>query len=74
MKLEQMEQLAVKEAEETRGLALRELEHGDDPIVLAQLLGSMGELYSEAGKAIALRVRADTAKQRKVRARKAGTP
>lgn len=69
MKLEQMEQLAVKEAEETRALALRELEHGDDPIVLAQLLGSMGELYLEAGKAIALRVRADTVRQRKVRAK-----
>lgn len=67
MTLTQTEQTVVKEAEETRGLALRELEHGDDPIVLAQLLGSMGELYSEAGKAIALRVRADTAKQRKVR-------
>ena len=57
MKLEQMEQMAVMEAEESRTLALRELEHGEDPILLAQLLGSMGELYSEAGKAIALRVR-----------------
>ena len=57
MRLSNMEQMVVREAEEARTRALRGLEHGADPILLAQDFGAAGELYAEAGKLIATRAR-----------------
>ena len=57
MKLSEIEQLVVKEAEEARVRALSYLEHGSSGILLAQDLGAAGELYSEAAKMIATRAR-----------------
>ncbi len=57
MRLSNTEQLVVREAEEARERALRGLEHGSDPIMLAQDFGAAGELYAEAGTLIAARAR-----------------
>ena len=58
MRLTKMEQMVVREAEEARARAMRSLEHGSDPIVLAQDFGACGELYQELGSMVATRVRA----------------
>jgi hypothetical protein len=57
MKLASTEQLIVREAEEARTRAMQGIEHGTDPIIVAQDLRAAGELYAEAGDALALRVR-----------------
>ena len=63
MKLSDIEQLVVKEAEEARTRALAYLEHGESGILLAQDFGAAGELYSEAAKMIATRVRLEGKKR-----------
>jgi hypothetical protein len=64
VKLTSTEQMVVREAEEARGRALRGLEHGDEPIMLAQDLAAAGELYMEAATLIATRARAAAKKAR----------
>jgi hypothetical protein len=50
-------QLLIQQAEELRTRAFDALEHGGDPIILAQDLRSAGESYSEAADEIARRAR-----------------
>ena len=59
MKLVDLEQLVVKEAEEARTRAMSYLEHGSSGILLAQDLAQAGELYQEAAKLIATRIRVE---------------
>jgi hypothetical protein len=51
-------QLLIQQAEELRTRAFEALEHGGDPIILAQDLRAAGESYCEAADEIARRARA----------------
>lgn len=66
MTLTQTETLVVKEAEETRQMVMALIDRTGEPILVAQLLGSMGELYTEAAKMIALRARKEAKAAKKV--------
>lgn len=60
-----MEQTVVREAEEARARAMRGLEHGSSAILVAQDFGAAGELFSEAGKLLATRVREEERKAKR---------
>jgi hypothetical protein len=65
MRLTQEETVVVREAEETRTMVMALIDRTAEPILVAQLLGSMGELYSEAAKLIATRARKEAKAQKK---------
>jgi hypothetical protein len=65
MTLTRDETLCVREAEEQRTLAMQMIDRGMDTVILAQLLGAAGELYSEAGVLLAKRAKVE-AKRAKV--------
>jgi hypothetical protein len=61
VRLEAVEQAIVQEAEEARTRALSYLEHGEDLVILAQLVRSAADSYDEAAALLVQRARAERA-------------
>ena len=68
MRLTQIEQTMLQEAEESRQMAMALIDRGlVEPILVAQILRSAGDLYVEFSGELAKRVRAEARKAKEAR-------